>query len=724
MRVVLLVFAAAAVLSAPLHAQQRRAMSFEDFAAVRGVSDPQLSPDGSRVLYAVRTTDVGANKRATRTYVVPSAGGSPQEFPGGAAVASEARWSPDGARVAYVADGQLWIADASGSNARQLTNLSGGANGPVWSPTGDRIAFVSGVYPECADDVCNAARQKAASDTKVKAHIADNLMYRHWNAYDEGTRSHLFVVRTDGSDLRDLVPRAPYDVPPGPFGGSEGYAISPDGREVAFTAKDQGRADAWTTDVNLYVVPIDGSAAPAVLTAANRGADQNPVYTPDGRFILYASQARAGFESDRFRLMTYDRASRRSKELTPGFDRGADAYLVTPDSRHVLVLAQNRGRDAIYHVPLDATASTARPTLLVSERNNTAPAISGDGRTIVWLRDAADRPPEVWTGMLTGSSSDRPAMAAMQEIEVSTSGAKTDGRSVAILRDGMAVLRARQLTHENDALISQLALNPAEDFWYRGANGDSVHGFVVKPPQFEPGKRYPLLLLIHGGPQGAWFDSWGSRWAPQMFAAGGYGVVMINPHGSTGYGQKFVDAVSKDWGGQAYVDLMRGVDVALARNRWLDSTRMAAAGGSYGGYMANWLEGHTNRFKAIVSHAGVFNLEAMAGATEEQWFTDAEFGGPWWKPGAMASQYRKYSPHLSAAHFKTPMLVIHGELDYRVPYTEGLSLFTALQRQGVPSRLVVFPDEGHWILKPQNSQLWWKEMHGWLGRYLNDRPIM
>jgi dipeptidyl aminopeptidase/acylaminoacyl peptidase len=680
-------------LSVAAQAQQpaRRVMSFADFSAVRAVSDPQVSPDGRMVLYAARTTDVAANRRTTRTYLIPAAGGEPRQFPDARTNVSEARWSPDGAHVAYISGGQLWLADSSGANPRQLTTLSTGASGPVWSPTGDRIAFVSSVYPECADDACNAARAQAADTSKVKAHITETLMYRHWVAYDEGTRSHLFVVGVGGTGLRDLTPNARYDVPPGPFGGSEGYALSPDGREAAFTAKDQGRAEAWTTDVNVYVVPTDGSVAPQPITAANAGADQNPVYTPDGKWIVYASQARGGFESDRFRLMVYDRSAKRAKELAPGWDRWAETYLVTPDSRHLIIGTGNQGRDAYYQASLDAAAGVTRPTLLIEGMNNTALSLSADGRTIAWMRDAANRPGEVWTAALT---SDRT----------------------------LAVQHPAQLTHENDALVAQLSLNPAEDFWYRGANGDSVHGFVVKPPNWEAGKKYPLLLLIHGGPQGAWFDAWGSRWAPQMFASGGYGVVMLNPHGSTGYGQKFVDAVSKDWGGKTYVDLMRGVDAALAKNKWLDSTRMAAAGGSYGGYMANWLEGHTNRFKAIVSHAGVFNLEAMAGATEEQWFVDWEFGN-WWDPTAMASQFRKYSPHLYASKFKTPMLVFHGELDYRVPYTEGLSLFTALQRQNVPSRLVLFPDEGHWILKPQNSQLWWKEMHSWLGKYLSTRPI-
>ncbi len=677
------------IIAAPLAAQQKRVITFEDFSAVRGVSDPAISPDGALVLYGVRTTDIAANKRTTRTFVIPAAGGTPRAFPDEKTVASEARWSPDGSKVAFSAAGQLWIADASGANAHALTKLSGGASGPVWSPSGDRIAFVSGVYPSCPDDACNAAKAKSAEESKVKAHIADQLMYRHWNAWDDGTRSHLFVVKPDGGDLRDLRAGATYDVPPGPFGGSEGYAFSPDGKEVAYTAKDQGRADAWTTDLNLYVVPVTGGTA-NVITAANKGADQNPVYTPDGRWILYASQQRAGFESDRWRLMAYDRTAHTSHELLRAWDRNAESYVASSDSRTILVGGLDHGRTKIFRIALDAAGKAGAPAVVAGEHNNIAHALARDGRTVVWVRDAADKPAEVWIGTLGARS----------------------------------VENAHALTHETDALVAQFTLNGAEDFWFTGAGGDSVQGFVVKPPQWQPGKKFPVLLLIHGGPQGAWEDAWGSRWAPQMFAAGGYGLVFINPHGSTGYGQKFVDAVSRDWGGKPFQDLMKGLDAALAKNPWMDSTRMAAAGGSYGGYMANWVEGHTNRFKAIVSHAGVFNLEAEQGGTEEQWFTDWEFGGPSSNPAAMAEQYRKYSPHLFVKNFKTPMLVITGELDYRIPYSESLSLFTALQRQNVESRLLVFPDEGHWVLKPQNSQLWWNEMHKWLGGHLNSKAAM
>lgn len=674
-------------------AQQKRTITFDDFAAVRAVSDPQPSPGGKQVLYTVRTTDVTKNTRSAHTYLVSTSGGEARPFPGADVSATEARWSPDGKHVAYIAGGQLWVVDANGSSPRQLTSLTGGATGPVWAPTGDRIAFTSAVYPDCPTDACNAAREKTASESKVKAHIADQLMFRHWNAWDDGQRSHLFVVALDGTPPKDLIPGARYDVPPGPFGGSEGYGWSPDGRELTYTAKDQGRADAWSTDLNLYAVPAGGGRS-TVITAANRGADQNPVYSPDGRFIAYASQARAGFESDRWRLMLYSRADRTTRELLPTWDRNADAYFWAPDASAVYVQTTDAGRDKLYRVKLSPPGSAtgpravAAPQLLVGEHNNTAFALAGDGRTLVWARDAAQFPTEVYAG------------------EIAPQGA----------------LSAHPVSHENDALVAQLALNPVEDYWFTGAAGARVQSFLMKPPGWQPGKKYPAILLIHGGPQGAWLDQWHSRWNYQLFAATGAALVIVNPRGSTGYGQQFVDEVSKDWGGKVYTDLMHGLDAAVAANAWIDTTALGAAGGSFGGYMVDWIAGHSNRFKALVSHAGPFNLENMSLATEELWFPDWEYGGPIWNPRAMATQYRVYSPHLYVKNFKTPTLVTGGELDFRVPYTEDLSMFTALQRMNVPSRLIIFPDEGHWIGKPQNQRLWWSEVQGWLERYLEAKP--
>jgi dipeptidyl aminopeptidase/acylaminoacyl peptidase len=674
-------------------AQQKHAITYDDFAAVRAVSDPQPSPDGRQVLYTVRTTDVNRNTRSARTYVLSTTGGAGRPFPGSNVSATEARWSPDGTHIAYIADDQLWVADATGANPKQLSKLTGGAPGPVWSPAGDRIAFTSAVYPECSTDACNAAREKSAAETKVKAHVADHLMFRHWTAWDNGERSHLFVVALDGAQPKDLVQGARYDIPPGPFGGSEGYAWSPDGRELAYTAKDQGRADAWSTDLNLYTISTAGGT-PVVITAANKGADENPVYSPDGRFIAYASQARAGFESDRWRLMLYSRADRTTRELLPAWDRNADSYFWAPDMSAIYVQTTDAARDKLYRVRLSSSTSpsavhaAAAPELLVGEHNNASFVLAGGGRMLAWVRDAAQFPAEVYVG------------------EIATQGP----------------MSAHALSHENDSLVAQLVLNAAEDYWFTGADGVREQGFLIKPPGWQPGKRYPTILLIHGGPQGAWLDQWHSRWNYQMFAATGAALVIVNPRGSTGYGQKFVDQVSKDWGGKAYTDLMRGLDAAIARNSWIDTSALGAAGGSFGGYMVDWIAGHSSRFKALVSHAGPFNLENMSLATEELWFPDWEYGGPIWNPRAMATQYRVYSPHLYVKNFKTPTLVTGGELDFRVPYTEDLAMFTALQRMNVPSRLVIFPDEGHWIGKPQNQRLWWNEVQSWLDKYLEAKP--
>jgi dipeptidyl aminopeptidase/acylaminoacyl peptidase len=677
---------AASLLFTPclLRAQAQRPITIQDFEALKAIGDPQLSPDGKWVLYSVRSTDLAANKRKSVTVIQPSMGGVVKQFPDASTAAAEARWSPNGKWIAYTSGGQLWIADSFGGNRKQLTNLNDGASGPVWAPSGDRIAFVSGVYPDCDTDACDVARAKAADTMKVHAIIADNLMYRHWNAWTPQTRSHLFVVSPDGSGLRDVTPHITFDVPPGPFGGSEGYSFSPDGKEIAFTAKDQGREDAWSTDINVYTVKLDGTSAPVAITAANKGADQNPVYSPDGRTILYGSQFTPGYESDRVALMAYDRATGQSREVFPKWDRNSDTYAFSPDGNTIYIGAVDASHTKIYRATRGSMMPA--PEALVSAGNNTALSVSADGKTIAWLQEAANHPADVYVATVT-------------------------------TRGATAI---RKLTHDNDALVAQLKLYPIEEYWFKGANGDSVQGFVIKPPQYQAGKKFPVLFLIHGGPQGEWADQWHSRWNYQMFAAPGFGIVAINPRGSFGYGAAFTRGISMDWGGKVFTDLENGLNAALANNSWLDSTRMGAAGGSWGGYAVNWIAGHpmANRFKALFTHDGVFNLENMYGATEEIWFPDFEYGGPYWDAKLMDSQYRKFSPHLFAANFHVPQLIVHGELDYRIPSSEAMSLFTALQRQGVPSRLIIFPDEGHWVLKPQNQQLWWGQVQGWFEKYL------
>ena len=703
----LLAVAALTCVAPPVsRAQAPHPITIQDFEALKSIGDPQLSPDGRWVLYSVRSTNLAQNKRRTVSVIQPVTGGTPRQFPDPNTAAAEARWSPDGKWIAYTSGGQLWIADVSGGNRKQITSLNDGASGPVWAPTGDRIAFVSGVYPGCDTDACNVARSKAADTMKVHAHIADNLMYRHWNAWAPESHSHLFVVSPNGSGLRDVTPGVLYDVPPGPFGGSEGYAFSPDGKEITFTAKDQGREDAWSTDINLHTVRLEGGS-PVVITAANKGADTNPVYSPDGRTIIYGSQATPGYESDRGRLMAYDRATGQSRELLPNWDRSADTYAFSPDGNTIYIGAVDASHTKLFRIARSGAGwSTRSPEVLVGAGNNTALSVSADGKTIAWLQDAANHPGDVYVATLTKMTATLRCPGCTGPFETMSGGSKLSP--------------PRKLTHENDALLATLKLNPFEEYWFRGAGGDSVQGLLLRPPQWAAGKKFPVIFLIHGGPQGEWADMWHSRWNYQMFAAPGFGIVAVNPRGSIGYGAKFTRGISQDWGGKVFIDLESGLNAALARSDWLDSTRMGAAGGSWGGYAVNWIAGHpmANRFKALFTHDGVFNLENMYGATEEIWFPDFEYGGPYWDPKLMESQYRKFSPHLFAANFHVPHLIVHGELDYRIPTTEATSLFTALQRQGVPSRLIIFPDEGHWVLKPQNQQLWWGQVQGWFGKYL------
>ncbi len=671
---------------------QSRAMTFDDFAAMRAVSDPHVSPDGRLIVYTVRTTNVAANRSTARTYLMRSDGGGARAFPDDTTPAAEARFSPDGRRIAYVHQGQLWVAALDGSARRALTRLWGGATGPRWAPGGDRIAFASRVYPGCTTDMCNADSALRADRAPSRVRTYDRLMYRHWDRWDDGTRSHLFVVDLLGGDPRDVMPNARMHVPPMPFGGPEGYDWSHDGQDLAFSARLETDRMAWTTDLNVFTVSASGGS-PVVITAANRAADYQPVFSRDGRWIAYASQRRAGFEGDKWRLMLYDRRARTSREIAPGWDFHANRFYFTPDNRSLIVETQDEGRTSLWRLSITAEGTLdGSPDRLVRTNNSSQSSMAfqqgTDGAfTLVWIRDAMHRPPDVWTGRLTAAG----------------------------------VREPRQLTRENQTLLSRLDLRAAQDIEFTGAGDVPVHGFVVRPPGFDSTRTWPLMLLVHGGPQGAWLDEWNTRWNAQLFASMGMTVLALNPRGSTGYGQRFIDEVSRDWGGKVYNDLMRGVDTALARYPWLDSTRIGVAGGSFGGYMANWMNANTNRFAAMASHAGIFNLEHFASSTDELWFPEWEFGGPWWNRVAQTQQYRRWSPHALAGRMRTPTLVLHGEQDFRVPYTEGTSLFTALQRQGVDSRLVLFPDEGHWVQRPGNQRVWWDEIGSWFGRYLGEQ---
>jgi dipeptidyl aminopeptidase/acylaminoacyl peptidase len=658
-----------------------RPFTVEEMLKLRRVSDPQLSPDGRLVAFTVGVPDVAANRTRTHIYVVPAAGGEPKQITSGDANSTTPRWSPDGRRIAFVTGGQIWTMDAEGGARKQVTSISTGAADPVWSPDGRLIAFASDIYPDCADDECNKRRAGEVEASKVRAKVATGLLYRHWTTWKDGKRSHVFVVPSEGGAARDLTP-GDFNAPPFSLGGPAQYAFSPDSKELAFV-RNTDKVEATSTNRDLWVVAVAGGEARR-LTGDNKGADSSPVYSPDGRFIVYRSQATPMFESDRWRLMLYDRQANTSRELLPKFDANVESITFTHDGRGVYFTSGERGRHPIF------AASLADGTMMkVVDGFNDDVQVSRDGRFIVFTRSTAARPTEIYTLRLDG-----------------------------IAPAGMGRDQAVQLTRFNDEAMAGFGLRPAEELTWEGAGGARVQGWLFRPPQFDASKKYPLVVLIHGGPQGAWNDNWGYRWNPQIYAARGYVVLMPNPRGSTGFGQQFTNEISGDWAGKVYTDLMNGV-AQVAAMPFVDRERVGAAGASYGGYMVNWLLGHNDhpavKFKSFVSHAGVFNTTSMYGVTEELWFAEWEFRGtPWDSP----ELYERWSPHRFARNFRTPTLVTHGEIDYRVPVDQGLQLFTYLQKQDVPSKLIVFPDEGHWILKPQNSRFWYANVLDWFDTYL------
>lgn len=642
----------------------------------RRVSDPQVSPDGQWVAFTVGDLSWDANRYFNQIYLVAVGGGTVRQLTRGASAASQPRWSPDGKRIAYVTGGQIWTMKPDGSDTIKITEISSGAGGPVWSPDGRWIAFGSDVYPDClGDDACNTRKDAEEEANKVKAHTTERLLFRHWDHWTDVKRTHVFVAAAAKNSKAREITTGDWDSPP--YGADTGanYAFSPDSKELAYL-RNPDKVEATSTNSDIYVVPLAGGPARNI-TAANKGYEFSPMYTPDGKYIIYRSQAAATFEADRNRIMRYDRASGTSTELTTGFDLQADECLISPDGSKIYFTAGDRGHIPIFSVPtMGGKVTKIWNTVSASGLNNAA------GGKLVFLNSSIAEPAEI-----VSASSDGTASGNQPFVKLTT--------------------------------VNQSAnLPPAEELTWTGALNTKIHGFVVKPKNFDPNKKYPLLVIIHGGPQSAFYDSWGYRWNPQVFANAGYVVFLPNPRGSVGYGQKFLNDVSADWGGKAATDIRNGV-VEVIKFPYVDKTRIGAGGASYGGYMVDWLMGHNTdprfRFKAFLSHAGVYNLESMATATEELWFVNWEFKGyPWTNP----AMYAKWSPHKFAKNFHTPTLVTAGELDYRVPYTESLQLYTTLQVKGIDSKLILFPDEGHWILKPQNSNYWYGQVINWFDKYL------
>ena len=657
----------------------------DEMLELRRVSDPQLSPDGRTVAYVVMDVSLEKNARPTHVWLVPTSGGKPTVVARSERSESTPRWSPDGKKLAFVStrggSSQVWVVNVAASGPvgepKKLTTLATEASGVRWSPDGKWIAFTSDVYPECTTAECNEKKLKEQDGRASKARVFDTLLFRHWVSWKEGRFSHLFVMPADGSAApRDVTP-GKADVPPFSLGGPDDYAFSPDSRELAFTQKTD-RVEAISTNSDLFVLNFTDPAARPRKITTNPAADGGPAYSPDGRFIAYRAQHRPGFEADRWQLTLYDRKSGEHRSTTVGWDRSPDSYAWAPDSKTIYVAAENEGRSDIFRLQLGG----GDPLPILLSGTNGDLQVSADGKTLVFTQNTLTFPSEIFVAPLNG-------------------------------QDGQVLEGVRRLTNENPRLAA-FKLHAGESVTYEGAGGTKVQAWIVKPPDFKDGQKYPLLYLVHGGPQSAWHDGWTFRWNAHVFATAGYVVMMPNPRGSTGFGQQFVDDISGDWGGKVYEDLMKGVDFAETLP-YVEKGRAGAAGASFGGYMMNWFLGHTTRFKAIVTHASVYNLTSMWGVTEELWFPEWDIKGtPWTNPEG----YAKWSPHMYAKNFKTPTLVTHGELDFRCPIGEGLQLFTTLQRLDVPSRMVYFPDEGHWINRPANSALWYREFLEWMDRWV------
>ena len=656
-------------------AQGGRPMTIQDLIGAVRVADPRLSPDGRRVLYLRTTTDLEAGRRNADIWSVETDGGSPRALIEGDKSEHTARWSPDGRQIAFISnrDGsnQVYLADADGGNVRKVTDLAMGVQPPlVFSPDGQRLAFVSDVYPECPDEACNARRKADAAKNPVKVRRLTRLLYRHWDEWRENIRHHIFVVDLESRKAKDLTP-GDFDAPPVQQ-EEAAVAFTPDGRHLAFVSNREGNdREAWSTNNDVWLVPSDGGEARRL--TPNPAADVQPVFSRDGRTLFVRSQRRPGFESDRWYLEAHDLRTGARRTLFESPDLSVADFALSTDGASIYFTASQEAREHLWVVP----AAGGTPTRVAQGGTITSPQ-PGSG-FVVFTRSTLTSPPDIFRVPASGGE-------------------------------------PRALTAANDDLLDEVAFPKPESHTVKGAGGTPIQYWLVKPPGFDPSRRYPVVFMIHGGPQGAWEDAWSTRWNPSLWAAQGWVVVAPNPRGSTGFGQPFVDAITGDWAGKVMVDLDAVFD-EVASLPFTDASRMGIAGASYGGYAVNWIIGHTDRFAAAVTHDGVFNLESMALTTEELWFTEWEFGGAPWTSRAREA-FLQASPHLHVHKVKTPTLIITNELDFRVPVDQGLQLFTALRRQGVEAEALVFPDEGHWVLGAENSRVWHEAVFGWLHKYL------
>jgi dipeptidyl aminopeptidase/acylaminoacyl peptidase len=661
-------------------------MSVEDLFEFQRLADPQVSPDGKWVAYTVTTIDLKGNRTRTAIWLASTDQATRHPLTNPVKHDRHPRWSPDGRQILFESDRsgdqQLWTIAVNGGEARQLTTIATEAGNGIWSPDAKSIAFVSAVFPEysaqaySASNTLNKKRLDEIASSPVKARVFTHLFYRHWNDWVGDRRQHLFVMPSTGGEPRDLTPGDRDAYPTSTtFSVGDDFVFTPDSTGLVYTAVPS-QAEAWSTNYDLYRVSASGGA-PVQLTR-NPAADGGPRFSPDGKWLLYRAQRKPGYEADRWELMLMDAAGQQPpRSLTASFDGNPESYVWSADGNQVYFSAQDGPRFALYAV--SATDGLWRK--IWGGRMITDLTISSDGKELAFSQAAIQYPAEVFL-VSTATFSGTPA--------------------------------PRNISQANEHLLAGLDLPEPESVSVKGAGDRPMQMWILKPPGFQAGKKWPLAFLVHGGPQGAWEDGWSYRWNPEAWAAQGYVVALPNPRGSTGFGQKYVEEISGDWGGKCFEDLMAGVEY-LEKLPYVDSQRMAAAGASFGGYMMDWFEGHTDKFKTLITHCGVYNFESMYATTDELWFDEWEHGGPPWKNGR---EYQRHSPHRFAKNFKTPMLIIHNDLDFRVPVSEGFQLFTTLQRLGVPSKMINFPDEGHWVLKPANSEYWYREVFAWLTKYV------
>lgn len=675
-----------------------RPFSVHDLLAMERISSAQVSPDGSRVAFVVRSTDLEAGRGRTDLWLLDLSAATtagtpePRRLTSHEAGDHSPRWSADGGHLYFLSSrsgsSQVWRIAPSGGEAEQVTDLPLDVANLVPSPDGSRLAFTLDVFPDCEGLECTVDRLAAVEDDPASARIYTELLFRHWDTWDDDRRSHLFTAALEDGRVKgepvDLVAGKDADVPSQPFGGAEDVAFSPDGKSIVFVMRDAGGGEAWSTNFDLFRVPADGSAEAVNLTPDNKAWDTGPVFSPDGGHLAWLAMARPGFEADRLRPRVMDLESGEVRDVAPEWDRSPGGLTWSADGSTLYATAADLGQVSLFALDVESgEVETVLGSGHVRSLNVLPPASQGGPDRFVFGHDSLTSP---------------------VELHALTRGEATP----------------RRLTDVNGDLLAEVAMGEAEQFHFTGAGGERVYGYVVKPAEFREGEEYPVAFLIHGGPQGSFGNDFHYRWNPQTYAGAGYAAVMIDFHGSVGYGQDFTDAIRGDWGGKPLVDLQKGLAAAVERYPWLDADRVCALGASYGGYMVNWIAGNwPDRFRCLVNHDGIFDNRMMYYATEELWFPEWEHGGPY---GDNPEGYERHNPANHVDAWSAPMLVIHGALDYRVPETQGFATFTALRRQGIPARFVYFPDENHWVLSPANSILWHNEVNQWLDRWLRQSP--